>query len=134
MRAFEHPSASGGAAATLPSTGGAHPLQLATGGVPTDALDNSSDAGASWFAEVTAGDAAGVPKKKQRTSVGQDAAAATAETGDGEPADGGAGHGLAPSSDEEAPLSLAAHALMMSGSAPAELTAPTLAAAEAQAA
>ena len=67
------------AAATLPSTGGAHPLQLATGGVPTDALDNSSDAGASWFAEVTAGDAAGVPKNKQRTSVGQDAAAATAE-------------------------------------------------------
>ena len=122
------------AAATLPSTGGAHPLQLATGGVPTDALDNSSDAGASWFAEVTAGDAAGAPKKKQRTSVGQDAAAATAETGDGEPVDGGAGHGFAPSSDEQAPLSLAAHALMMSGSAPAELTVPSPAAAEAQAA
>ena len=33
-------------------------------------------------------------KKKQRTSVGQDAAAATAETGDGKPADGGADHEL----------------------------------------
>ena len=165
-------SASGGAAATLPSTGGAHPRQLATGGVPThgaallapdgavllapggegvaasvaaraaaasaalaglddaqggevlanggEVLANGGDGVASSTADATAGHAAGVPTKKRRTSVGQDAAAATAAIGDGELAYGTAAWLAA----------LTAHALKMSGSAPAELTVPTPAAAE----